>query len=134
MSIRDEGKKAMFKRRSLTALAALAVLGIGTQAAFAHHGWSWTSDENFELTGKITEAKLGNPHGRLILAANDAEWIVEVGQPWRNSRAGLTDAMLAPGVELTALGQRSADPAERRMKAERVRIEGTLYDLYPDRD
>jgi hypothetical protein len=42
--------------------------------------------------------------------------------------------MLVPGVALTASGQRSADHAEKRMKAERVIIDGTTYDLYPDRD
>ena len=42
--------------------------------------------------------------------------------------------MLVPGVELTASGHRSADHAERRMKAERVIIDGTTYELYPDRD
>jgi hypothetical protein len=42
--------------------------------------------------------------------------------------------MLVEGVELTASGQRSADPAEKRMKAERVIIDGTTYALYPDRN
>jgi hypothetical protein len=38
--------------------------------------------------------------------------------------------MLVPGVEITAIGRRSADPAERLMKAERVVIAGVRYDLY----
>ena len=42
--------------------------------------------------------------------------------------------MLVPGVELTASGHRSADHAEKLMKAERVTIDGTTYNLYPDRD
>jgi hypothetical protein len=42
--------------------------------------------------------------------------------------------MLVEGVELTASGQRSADQSKRLMKAERVTIDGTLYNLYPDRD
>jgi len=61
-------------------------------------------------------------------------WTVEVGQPWRNERAGLTDAMLSPGNEVTISGARSADPAEMRVKAERVIIDGTQYNLYPGRD
>lgn len=110
---------------TLLALPALPVL--------AHHGWRWTEDGAFELTGRITAAQLGNPHGLLTVEANGEVWTVEVGQPWRNERAGVTDAMLAPGVEIIARGHRAADPAQLVMKAERLLIEGTTYDLYPDR-
>ena len=109
---------------------AMALIG----SALAHHGWRWTEDGNFELSGVIQSAELGNPHGVLRVDADGEEWIVEVGQPWRNERAGLADDMLVPGVEITASGHRSADQAEKRMKAERVTIDGQLYELYPDRD
>jgi Family of unknown function (DUF6152) len=121
-------------RRSL--LIGIGALLLGTLAgtASAHHGWRWAEDGNFELTGVITEVQLGNPHGLLTLEADGEVWTVEVGQPWRNERAGLHDEMLVEGVELTASGHRSADHAERLMKAERVTIDGTLYELYPERD
>ena len=60
-------------------------------------------------------------------------WTAEIGQPWRNAQAGLTDAMLVAGTELTLEGHRSRDPDEKVMKAERVIIAGTTYDLYPER-
>ena len=121
------------RRTFLIAVGALMASALaGT--ALAHPGWRWTDDGNFELTGVIKAAQRGNPHGLLTVDADGEEWIVEVGQPWRNERAGLQDAMLAPGVELIASGQRAADHAEKRMKAERVIIDGTTYDLYPDRD
>jgi hypothetical protein len=101
--------------------------------AFAHHGWRWTDDADFELTGIITEARLGNPHGVLTIDAEGEIWQAEVGQPYRNEAAGLTDEMLAVGTEVTLLGQRSTDPEQRLMKAERVTIAGQNYDLYPDR-
>lgn len=110
-------------------LAALCV-----SPALAHHGWRWTADGNFELTGLITAAALGNPHGLVTVDADGEIWTVEVGQPWRNHKAGLMDDMLVPGVEIVASGHRAADPAEKRMKAERVTIEGQLYDLYPNRE
>src|SRR5688572_32839147 len=66
--------------------------------ARAHHGWSWAEDGNFELSGVITSAKLGNPHGILKVRSNGEEWTVEVGQPWRNARAGLKDAMLVKEI------------------------------------
>jgi hypothetical protein len=122
------------RRRAAGALAAAGVALLLAGQALAHHGWRWTADGNFELTGVVTQAQLGNPHGLLTVDAAGESWTVEVGQPWRNERAGLSDAMLAPGVELTASGHRAADPDEKRMKAERLVIDGTLYELYPNRD
>jgi hypothetical protein len=119
---------------TLTRRHALAVTASFLAApAFAHHGWRWTESGEFELTGIVTAARLGNPHGLLTVDAEGEDWTVEVGQPWRNANAGLTDAMLAPGAEIVALGHRHADPAQRIMKAERIVISGTTYDLYPDR-
>lgn len=114
-------------------LVIAALAGSLALPALAHHGWRWTDDGDFELTGIVTEARLGNPHGLLTVDAEGEIWTVEVGQPWRNERAGLSDAMLAPGAEITARGQRHADPAQRVMKAERILIGGQTYDLYPDR-
>jgi hypothetical protein len=102
-------------------------------AARAHHGWEWTSDEEFTLEGVIRGVRLGNPHGLLDVEAADGMWVAEVGQPWRNHQAGLTDEMLVPGLELALEGHRSRDPEEKRMKAERVVIAGQVFDLYPDR-
>jgi len=118
-------------RRELMATAlALAAL---PRAAAAHHGWAWAEDEEFSLTGVIRRVRLGNPHGELEVEAADGMWIAEIGQPWRNERAGLTEALLAPGTEVTVEGHRSLNPEERLMKAERVIIAGKTYDLYPER-
>ena len=68
-----------------------------------------------------------------MVQAEDELWTAEIGQPGRNARAGLSDDLLAPGVEITLLGERSADPTELRMKAERVVLGGVLYNLYPNR-
>ena len=121
------------RRRLLAALAAAPAALAVPVAARAHHGWRWTTGELIELTGVIREARLGNPHGVLSVQAGDETWTVEVGQPWRNERAGLTDAMLAPGTEAVFLGEPAADVSERRLKAVRVTIAGKAHDLYPDR-
>jgi hypothetical protein len=123
------------QRRSILlglGLASAGLAGLG-RTAWAHHGWRWTEDGVFELTGVITAARLGNPHGILEVDAEGEAWIVEVGQPWRNARAGLTDDMLVPGVEILVLGARSADQSENRVKAESVTIDGVLYELYTNR-
>ena len=38
--------------------------------------------------------QLGNPHGVLTADVDREDRTVEVGQPWRNERAGLTDDRL----------------------------------------
>ncbi len=118
------------RRRVLGCLAAAALAPL---PARAHHGWAWAENEEFSLTGIISAVRLGNPHGEVDLEAADGLWTAEIGQPYRNDRAGLSDALLAIGTEVTLEGHRSRDPDQRLMKAERVIIAGQLYDLYPDR-
>ena len=117
----------------VTALAGAGMTVLGASAALAHHGWAWATDENFEITGTITAVKLGNPHGELTLDAKGEKWTIEIGQPWRNERAGLTKALLKTGTEVTILGKRAKDPKLKVAKAERVTIAGKNYDLYPER-
>ncbi|MEM7496719.1 MAG: DUF6152 family protein [Pseudomonadota bacterium] len=112
-----------------TALAA----ALGAGAALAHHGWAWTTGNNIELTGVIRTVELGNPHGVLGVDVEDERWTLEVGQPWRNERAGLEDGDLAPGLEIRAEGQPASDIADRRLKVERLWLGDREYVLYPDR-
>jgi len=114
--------------------AALGAALLLPSVALAHHGWSWTTGENIELTGTITATSLGNPHGELTMDVDGTLWTIEVGQPWRNSRAGLADGDLAEGVVLTVSGEPSADPDEKLLKAERLWIYQVEYELYPGRD
>lgn len=110
-----------------------AIAALDAKTAFAHHGWAWATDEQFELTGKITKVKLGNPHGELMLDVKGEQWEAEIGQPWRNKRAGLTEKLLKIGVTVTISGHRAKDPKIKVVKAERVVINGKSYNLYPDR-
>jgi hypothetical protein len=119
----------MLDRRRVIA----AALVFAPAAARAHHGWTWAEDAEFTLAGVIRGVRLGNPHGELDVEAEDGLWIAEIGQPYRNERAGLTEALLAAGTAVTLEGHRSRDPETRVMKAERVIIAGKLYDLYPER-
>jgi len=77
---------------------------------------------------------LGNPHGVLKIDVNGEEWTVEVGQPWRNERAGLKPKDFSKGVTIRIVGEPSANINDRRVKAERVYIGGREYILYPGRD
>ena len=116
------------------AVLAIAAVVFVPQGVWAHHGWGWATEEEFEITGRIVDVRLGNPHGELTVEAQDERWVIEVGQPWRNRNAGLADALLETGVLITVHGHRSARESERLVKAERVIIDGVSYDLYPDRE
>ena len=115
-------------------LFAAAFTAFGPVAALAHHGWSWTTGGNIELTGLVTKAVLGMPHGVVTVEAEGETWTVEVGQPWRNERAGLKDADFAVGAEMRFVGEPAADISTKRMKAERIYLGGKEHVLYPDRD
>jgi hypothetical protein len=123
----------MDRRKLMLAMVFGAVMGTAGQDAQAHHGWRWALDEDFEITGTITAVRLGNPHGELTLDVDGQIWRAEIGQPWRNERAGLTAELLREGTQVTIHGKRSANLDQLLVKAERVEIDGTTYDLYPGR-
>ncbi len=118
-------------RISTAVLAAVLVMPV---AALAHHGWHWTAGENIALTGLITAVRLGNPHGLVTVDVAGEPWTVEVGQPWRNERAGLTDADFAIGREIRVEGEPDAAVSRRVIKAERLWFDGQRHELYPERD
>jgi hypothetical protein len=125
-------RMAISRRIFLTAGAA----GIATLAArptFAHHGWSWTEDGFFELKGIIREIYLGNPHAMLDVDVEGEMWRVELAPPSATIRAGFTEDAAKVGDEVTALGNRSRDETEKRLKAVRVTVNGKSYDVYPSR-
>lgn len=119
--------------RTFSAVAGLGAALLLPAMALAHHGWGWSTGENIQLTGTITDLRLGNPHGRVMLDVDGVLWRLEVGQPWRNARAGLEDGDLAKGVVLTVDGEPNADPDNKHLKVERLWIGDREYVLYPDR-
>lgn len=114
-------------------LLGASLLALDPAAGMAHHGWSWTTGKKIELTGAIKTARLGNPHGVLTVDADGEVWTVEVGQPWRNERAGLKSADFAVGKVMRFVGEPSADVAQKLMKAEQIFIGTREYALYPER-
>ena len=108
-------------------LAALAL------PASAHHGWSWTEDGFFELEGVISEIYIGNPHATLEIDVEGDIWRVELAPPSRTIAAGFTEEVARKGDEVKAIGNRSRDETEKRMKAVRIVLKGKNYDVYPDR-
>lgn len=114
--------------------ALLAALVFAAVPVSAHHGWNWTTGENVELTGTITGTRLGYPHGEVDLDVDGERYTVEVGQPWRNDRAGLDEDDFAQGREIRVEGEVPSDSDARVLKVERLWLDGELHELYPDRE
>jgi hypothetical protein len=108
-----------------------AVVAAAGFPAMAHHGWAWTEDGFFELTGVITEIYIGNPHATLDVDVEGEIWRVELAPPSRTVAAGFDENAAQIGDEVKAIGHRSRDETERRMKAARVIVGGNTYDVYP---
>lgn len=101
--------------------------------ALAHHGWEWTEEGFFEIEGKITAIYIGNPHATLDVDVDGAIWRVELAPPRATVNAGFTEEVAGVGDAVKAIGHRSLDEKERRMKAVRIIVRDKTYDVYPDR-
>ena len=82
--------------------------------------------------GLIADIYIGNPHATLDVDVEGEIWRVELAPPSRTIAAGFTEAVAKKGDEVTAIGHRSKDSTEKRMKAVRLIIGGKTYDVYPD--
>jgi len=111
---------------------ALAAAIFATGAA-AHHGWSWAEAEQMDLTGTIQQISMGGPHPSLDVAAADGVWRVELGNPRQTERSGFVEDSAKNGAAIVALGNRSQDASEKRLKAVRITVSGKRYDIYPER-
>lgn len=112
--------------------AMLTILVIS--GAAAHHGWSWAEADQLELKGVVRDIYIGPPHPTLdVETANDGLWRIELANPRQTERSGFVQGVAKVGDEITALGNRSSDPKEKRMKAVRVTVGGKTFDIYPER-
>ena len=101
--------------------------------AFAHHGWSGYTEEDFVLTGVVEEITLGGAHGELKVRANGGVWDVVLGPPFRNQRAGITEGVIEIGDTVTAHGHRHVEPDRLEMKTERLEVDEEVFEIYPNR-
>lgn len=115
-------------------LAAVLLSATVATAAAAHHGWSWAEADQIELRGTIQQISMGGPHPTLDVATvDDGVWRVELGNPRQTERAGFVEGVAKPGDQVVALGNRSQDRTEKRLKAVRITIGEKRYDIYPER-
>jgi hypothetical protein len=115
------------------ALLAAGLAGTIALPAAAHHGWSWTESGFFQLEGIVTAVYIGNPHATIDVDVEGTIWRVELAPPGPTTAAGFVEGVANQGDEITAIGNRSTDPNETRMKAVRIIVGGETYDVYPSR-
>ena len=114
-------------------IASTMALAVTASAAYAHHGWAWTEDDPFSLTGTIEDIFIGNPHVTLKVRAEDGVWDVDLAPLSRTLNAGFDESAAKIGDTVTCVGFRASDHMQRHMKAARVIVNDKTYDVYPDR-
>ena len=120
-----------FKASVLTASSITAVLLVSS--AVAHHGWSWASDDQTQISGTVLEVIISPPHPSIrIQTATDGEWRVDLGNPVRTRNAGFVDGDATVGDSIQFLGHRSTNSEEKLFKAVRATLDGRNYDFYPE--
>jgi hypothetical protein len=120
----------------IAALVGVALMG-GMMAApaTAHHGWSEYQDTQFEITGTLeAPVSLAGPHATAQMRADEQVWDLVFAPSPRTARAGLTEDAVPGGAEVTASGHRHLDPEVFEIKVERLTYNGTVFNVYPDRD
>ncbi|WP_127091279.1 DUF6152 family protein [Aquabacter cavernae] len=123
---------SLFSFRS--AVAGVTAVVLTASVAAAHHGWSWADADQIELKGTITDIYIGPPHPTLkVQTPNDGLWTMELGNPTQTRTAGFVEGSAKVGDAITALGNRSQDKQEKRIKAVRITVGGKTYDIYPER-
>ncbi|SDG22706.1 hypothetical protein [Pelagibacterium luteolum] len=100
--------------------------------ALAHHGWSWASEDWFELEGSLTDIYIGQPHPTLTLNDGTNDWTVELAPVDRTLASGFDEDVVAIGDTVVAHGHRALDEADYRMKAVRLVVGDATYDVYPE--
>ena len=118
----------------LTTLLLACVALLLNQQASAHHGWAWAEEAQSTLNGQIESVSMSAPHPTLqVVDAQGVLWQVDLGNPSQTERSGFTRDSAKKGDAITVLGNRNRDRDRNHMKAVRISIADSTFDLYPER-
>lgn len=108
--------------------AAVALAAIASPLA-AHHGWSsYDEARPITLAGTFTGVTWGNPHGTATMRWRNREWAIVLAPTSRMEARGLTEAMIAPGKQISITGYARKDGTPE-MRIERVMVGGKTIEL-----
>ena len=115
--------------------AVVFALAIGLPAAaYAHHGWAWTQDEESRLSGTIQSISFGNPHMHLQLRNEQGTWEVDLSPPAVAQGSGFGPGVAKAGDRAVITGHRARDASLLAFKGETITVNGRTYDVYPQRE
>lgn len=103
-------------------------------AAAAHHGWSWTEDQESRLTGTIVSISFTNPHMHLQLRDARGTWEVDLSPPIVAQGSGFGPTVAKAGDKAVVTGHRARDQKLLAFKGETITVNGKTYDVYPTRE
>jgi hypothetical protein len=110
----------MRSRHILLATAGLISLTAALPVALAHHSFAaeFDADQPVELRGVITQMEWLNPHTWMHLEVRNADgtttaWMIEGGTPNTLFRRGFTPDAVPVGTEITVIGYRARNGANR---------------------
>lgn len=116
------------------AITTVGLVMLTVAPAMAHHGWAGNT-EDIRITGTVERTvSLAGPHA--TMQVKDAEgrvWDITLAPPARTDRAGLAEASIPVGDQVTILGQRNSDRDRLEVKTQRVEWDGRTFEVYPDR-
>lgn len=96
--------------------------------------WSDYESELTQIDAVLTDINiLASDPTLQVRARNGANWTVELGDHRRNRKSGLGDTPATPGDHVTVIGRRTSYFGEYRIKAVRLIIGDTEYELYPEK-
>jgi len=116
----------------MTRIFAVAAVGLALvlpAAASAHHGWgSYDAATTLRITGPLSNVEWRSPHGMAKIDYEGRTWDVVLAPTNRMEARGLTQAMLAPGTEVTLEGYPKSD-GTAEMRIERITAAGKTVEL-----
>lgn len=121
----------------LTALAATTAIQMPAQA---HHSFAaaYNMEKPLEITGKIANVRLTNPHSHFFIDVADdngkvVQWKIEAGTPSGMIRNGYSAEKIRTGDTVTIRGFHARDDSPNGMLTELVLSDGTVYGMFGPR-
>ncbi len=110
-------------KRTLLALALAAGAMISVGSAYAHHSFAATylEGEKVKIEGNVVQFLFRNPHSFLHVEAPDDKgvmqtWAIEWGGGGQLGRQGVTRESLKPGDHVVIVGQPGRNPEDHRLR------------------
>ena len=128
------------KRTLGWAVVASIAIAAGAGTALAHHSFAAAYDTSpagaIEITGKIVNVRLTNPHSFFFLDVEDesgevVRWSFEAGTPSGMIRNGYSPQVIKEGDVVTITGFRARDTTKPNgMLRQLVTADGTVYGMF----